>query len=43
MNWINIAKVVLIGIASSAYETIHCDDRKNINPLAFAIGYHFLV
>ncbi len=28
MNWINIAKVVLIGIASAAYVNIHYDDRK---------------
>lgn len=28
MNWINIAKMVLIGIAGSAYVNIHYDDRK---------------
>ncbi|VUW98915.1 Uncharacterised protein [Streptococcus constellatus] len=28
MNWTNIARAVLIGIASSAYVTIHYDDKK---------------
>ncbi len=42
MNWINIAKVVLIGIASAAY-VIFIMMIESTNRLVFAIGYHFLV